>query len=131
MDIAPQGDTSTIGLFPHCRQDILILCLLLSIVGLVNIQLGDEHGHQQRILLFLQCIFQIVFADVSNIVRLVTVGINRCSCITQSSYQGDVVIDIPLDRVVVVIDENSIRPALISHLEGLDEPVVTSLTTTS
>ena len=37
MDIAPQGDTGTIGLLPHHRQQLLVLSLLLGIVGNVNI----------------------------------------------------------------------------------------------
>ena len=63
--------------------------------------------------------------------RLVAIGINRCTGITQGLNQCNIVINIPLDRVVVIINQNSIRPALIGHLKGLDQPVVASLTATT
>ena len=71
--------------------------------------------------------------DAIHIVRLVAVGIDRCSCITQSADKGDVVVNvnIPIKGIKVVIDENGIRPTLISHFEGLNQPVVTSLTATT
>ena len=63
--------------------------------------------------------------------RLVAVGINRCTGITQHLYQSDIIVYIPLDGVVVIVNQNGIRPAFVSHLEGLDEPVVASLTATA
>ena len=63
--------------------------------------------------------------------RLVSVGINRCSGIAQGLHQVDVLINVILDRVVVVVNQDGIRPALVGHLKGFDKPVVARLATTA
>ena len=130
-DIAPQGDTSAIGGFPHHRQNSLVLFLLLLVVGHVYIQFCNKHGHLQFGLLSIQRSLQVVRAYVSYSVRLVTIGINRCSGITQRTYQINIVVNIILDGVVVVVNQDSIRPALVGHIKGLDQPVVACLTATT
>ena len=102
--------------------------LIFAVTVVADIIFGDIHRHLQRVLLLLHDRTQFVCTAATQLMRLIAVGINRCSGITQRTYQVDVVIYIPAQRVVVVIDENRIRPALIGHLEGLDEPIVASLT---
>ena len=58
---------------------------------------------------------------------LTPVGIDRGTRITNCLDEVDEQIGVPLERVVVVIDQNGIRPALMGHLEGLDDPVVARL----
>ena len=81
MDVAPEGDACTIGCLPHRWEHALVLCFLLCVVGDVDIELCDEHGHLQCVLLLFQCVSQIVLADVGHVVRLVSVGVDRSSCI--------------------------------------------------
>ena len=131
MDISPQGDAGAIGSLPHQRQNLLVLRLLLGVVCLVDIQLGDVHRHVEGILLLLKHIAQLGGADVAQFVRLVAVGIDRSSGIAQRLHQCDVVVDIPPDRVVVVVNLNGIGPTLASHIEGLDEPVEAGLSATA
>ena len=126
-NIAPQGHSGAVGGFPHQGQNLLELRLLLAVVGLVDIQLGDVHGHLQRVLLLLQHVRQFVGADVAHVVRLVAVGVDGRACIAQRLHQGDVVVHVPPQRVVVVVDQYGIGPALVGHVEGFDEPVVARL----
>ena len=131
MNITPQGDTSTIGSLPHYWQHLLVLCLLLLVVSDIYIQLCDEHRHLQFVLLSLQCAAKLRCTDTAQFVRLIAVGIDRRSRITQSLHQCDVVVYIITDRVIVIVNQNSIRPALIGHLECLDKPVIARLAATA
>ena len=131
MYVSPKGDAGAVVGLPHQREDVLVLLLLLCVAGNVDIQLRDEHGHLEGVLLLLHSILQVADADVRHVVRLVAVGVDGRSCIAKCADELDVVVKIPSERVVVVIDENGIWPALIGHLEGFDEPVVARLATTA
>ena len=62
-------------------------------------------------------------------VRLTTICINGCTCITQSTQQVYKIILIPTQHIKVIIDKDGIWPTLTSHLEGLDKPVITCFAT--
>ena len=62
---------------------------------------------------------------------LTAIGVDRGTRITDGTDEVDELIGVPLERVVVVIDQNGIRPALMGHLEGLDDPVVACLSVTA
>ena len=128
-DIAPQRDTGTVGLLPHHRQYLLVLSFLLGIVGNVNIQLRDEHRHLQCVLLTFQGVRQVCGAHASHRMRLVAVGINRCSGIAKGANEVEVIVYVILDRVVVVVNQNGIRPTLVGHVKCLNEPVVARFAT--
>ena len=127
VDVTPQGDAGTVLSLPHRGEYALVLICLLRVVGNVDIQLRDVHRHFQRILLLLECVLQFGCADIIHIVRLVSVGIDGSTGITYGLYQRDVVVDVPPDGVVVVVDEDGIGEALVGHFEGLDQPVVARL----
>ena len=74
-------------------------------------------------------LLEITQTTVRQVVRLTAVGINRSACITNRLDEVDKLVRIPLEGVEVVIDQNGIWPALVRHLEGLDDPVVARLTT--
>ena len=131
MNETPQGDTGAIGRFPQDGQYLLVLCLLLGVVFNVYIQFGDEHGHLQGILLLFQHALQFGVTDAAQFVRLVAVGVDRGTGIAQSLHQIDVFVNVISDRVVVVVNQNGIRPTLMGHVEGLDEPVVARLAATA
>ena len=59
---------------------------------------------------------------------LTAVSIDGGSCVAEGAHEVDELVGIPLERVEVVVDEDSIGPALVSHLEGFDDPVVARLT---
>ena len=60
--------------------------------------------------------------------RLTAVGIDGGTGVAQRAHQIYELVGIPLEGVVIVINQDSIRPTLVGHLEGFDNPVVTSLT---
>ena len=58
---------------------------------------------------------------------LTTIGIDRGTRIADGTHEVDELIGVPLERVIVVVNEDGIRPALMRHLESLDDPVVARL----
>ena len=131
MDISPDGDTGTLLSFPHNREDIFILFLLFIVISDVNIQLRDIHRHLQSVIQRFHRAFQFLHADIIHIMRLVSVGIDGSSEITQCPDKIKVVIGVMLEGVVVVVDKNGIGIALVGHFKGPDEPVVTRFSTTA
>ena len=105
--------------------------LLLIVISDVNIQLRNIHRHLQKILRLFQRTLQFGDTDVIHVMRLVSVGINRCAGISQSLYQFTIFCYIPPNGVVVVVDKDGIGIALVCHLESLDQPVVARLTRTT
>ena len=63
--------------------------------------------------------------------RLASVSVNRSTSIAQSPHQVDKLLALPLESVVVIINQDSIRPSLMRHLKRLDDPVVTGLAITT
>ena len=62
---------------------------------------------------------------------LASVGIDGRTGVTKGSHEVDVLVDLPLEGVVVVIYEDGIRPALMGHLKSLDDPVETCCSVTT
>ena len=106
MNKPPNGHTCTVICFPHQRENTFILCLLLVIIRYVDIQLCDEHGHLQCVLLLFHHTFQVACTDVVHVVRLISVSVDGCSSIAQRLDQSNVVVYIMLERVIVIIDED-------------------------
>ena len=63
--------------------------------------------------------------------RLAAIGINRCPGIAQGAYKFDITVRIPLEGVVVVINQDGVRPALTCHIKRPNQPVVTCLSATA
>ena len=59
------------------------------------------------------------------------VSIYRSTRIAKGSDKIQIIIGIPLEGIVVVVDQNGIRPTLIGEFKSLDEPVVASLAFTT
>ena len=62
---------------------------------------------------------------------LTAVCIDRRTGIAQRAYQFDKLVSIMTECIEVVIDEDSVRPAFVRHLERLDNPVVARLAVAS
>ena len=127
VDPSPEGDTSTIVGLPQQGDLCLIVTQLVVIALRGDIVFGDVHRHLQGILNLLHRSLEGAGAAATQIVRLTTVGIDGCSSIANGLDEGDKLVRVPLECVVVVVDQNGIRPTLVSHLEGLDNPVVARL----
>ena len=127
MNVSPEGDTGTIVGLPHHREDVLKLLFLLRIIGLVDVQLSDVHRHLQAGLKRVHRVLQVGGGDICDVVRLTAIGIDGSTGIAKGPDEIQIVIRVPLEGVVVVVNQNGIRPTLISHLEGLDEPVIARL----
>ena len=127
VDISPQGDTRAIVGFPHVRNLLLVALQLQIVVAGTNVVLRAVHRHLERILDFLHGRLEIAHVHVRQVVRLTTVCINRCTRIAQCPNKVDELRSLPLEGVVVVVNQNGIWPALMCHLESLDNPVVARL----
>ena len=131
MNISPDGNTGTLFSFPHNREDTLILLLLFIVISDVDIQLRDIHRHLQSVIQRFHRACQFLHADIIHIMRLVTIGIDGGSEIAQRSDKFQIAIGVMLEGVVVVVDQDSIGIALISHFKGPDKPVVTGFASTA
>lgn len=61
---------------------------------------------------------------IREVVRLAAVGVDGGTSVDERLHQGDELVALPLEGVVVVVDEDGVRPALMGQFESLDDPVV-------
>ena len=127
IDIAPEGNAGAIALLPHIGYLLLVTLQLQVVVGCTDVVLRRVHRHLQGCLDFLFSRLEIVHVAVGQVVRLASVGVNRCSGVTECLNEFYVLVGVPLEGIVVVVNQNGVRPTLKSHLEGLYQPVVARL----
>jgi hypothetical protein len=77
------------------------------------------------------CTFEVVEAATRQVVTLATVGVDGSTGIAQGANEVNKLVGVPLEGVVVIIDEDGIRLTLMGHLEGLDNPVIARLAVTA
>ena len=109
----------------------LVVIQLGGIIAVANIVFGDVHGHLQRILDLIHSVFKGSGTTVWQLMRLASIGINGSAGITQLSDQLNELVRVSLECVIVIIDKDGIRPALVGHLESLDDPVIARHAVTS
>ena len=63
--------------------------------------------------------------------RLAAIGIDRRAGVAEGLDQLDEFRALPLEGIVVVVDQDGIRPALMCHFKSFDDPVITCLTVTA
>ncbi len=109
----------------------LVALFLKFIICCTDIILCTVHRHLQRILDLGLCGLELVEVTVGQVVRLTAVGVDWCTGVAKGTDEVDILVSIPLEGVVVIVDEDGIRKALVSQFEGFDEPVVARLTSTA
>ena len=127
VDVAPEGDASTVVLLPHIGNLLLIALSLQVVVVGTDVILRRVHRHLQSILNLVHRRLEIIDAHIGQVMALAAVGIDGRASITDGADEVDKLRLLPAERVEVIIDEDGVRPTLVGHLEGLDNPVVARL----
>ena len=131
IDIAPEGDAGTVIRLPHIRYLLLIALQLQLVVGGADVILRAVHRHLQCVLNLCHRILEVIEIQVGEVVRLTAVGINGSAIVAHRPHEVDELCALPLEGVVVIIDEDGVRPTLMSQFKSLDNPVVAGFSITA
>ena len=140
VDPSPNGDTGNMGVF-HPVLDLFLIALLLdAIVGRRNVIFRDEnreiisflmdllHGRNEIIVIHANAAAASTASLTTvthQVMSLEAVSINGSAILPDGVDQVNTLVHMPLDGVIVVIDEDSLGPTFASHLErGRQEGVI-------
>ena len=124
IDVAPEGESGAVGSLPDDGNLLFVALQLFVVVLLADVIFGAVHGELQLVVQVFHGRAELAGSHVVEVVRLATVGIDGRSGVAHGAHQFDELFLLPLEGVVVVVDEDGVGPALVGHLESLHNPVV-------
>ena len=123
VDVAPEGNARDLRRFPECGDLLGVALFLLVVVIRTDIVFGNEERHRfalgilDAILDLVQGALEIVGVHVGQVMSLLTVRIDRSPLLDELVHEVDTFVNLPPERVIVIIDKDSLRPTFARHLE--------------
>ncbi len=132
VNVAPNSDTGNMLVF-HEQGNLFRVALLLGLVIIrTDIVFGNEHRRLRFLPDFIKNALQGIEAQASaattgttgtatlshHVVGLQAVSIDRSTIFLDGLDQLDTFVLLPLDSIVVIINQDSFRPTFTRHLEG-------------
>ena len=120
----PKSYTCHIVGFPHYRELFFVTGLESGVVFLCYVVLGNVLWQLGFVVDIFQGTFELGSAHVVQVVSLVSSSVNWGAAGFQTVDEVDELGLLPLEGVVVVVNQNGFRPAFASQTEGLGNPLV-------